>query len=69
MRFLQSIKLNGFLSFVPDAPVVDLTPLNVLIGPNASGKSNLIEAIELLHAIPTKFAAAIQDGGGVHEWL
>ena len=69
MRFLQSIKLNGFLSFAPDAPVVDLTPLNVLIGPNASGKSNFIEAIELLHATPTKFAAAIQDGGGVHEWL
>jgi len=33
------------------------------------GKSNLIEAIELLHATPTKFAAAIQDGGGVHKWL
>lgn len=69
MKFLQSIKLNGFLSFAPDSPVVDLTPLNVLIGPNASGKSNLIEAVELLHATPTKFAASIQDGGGVHEWL
>ena len=53
MRFLQSKKFNGFLSFAPDAPVVDLTPLNVLIGPNASGKSNFIEAIELLHATPT----------------
>jgi predicted ATPase len=48
---------------------LSIWPLNVLIGPNASGKSNLIEAIELLHATPTKFAAAIQDGGGVHEWL
>jgi len=69
MTFLKSIKLSGFLSFPPDAPVVDLTPLNVLIGPNASGKSNMIEAVELLHATPTKFAAAIRDGGGVHEWI
>ena len=46
-----------------------MTPLNVLIGPNASGKSNLLEAVELLHATPTAFAAAIRDGGGVQEWL
>ena len=69
MAFLKSIRLSGLLSFPPDAAPLDLTPLNVLIGPNGSGKSNLIEAIELLHAAPTAFAAAIRDGGGVHEWL
>ncbi len=69
MALLKSIRLSGLLSFPPDAAPLDLTPLNVLIGPNGSGKSNLIEAIELLHAAPTAFAAAIRDGGGVHEWL
>lgn len=69
MAFLQSLKLSGMLSFAPDSERIPLTSLNVLIGPNASGKSNLIEAIELLHAAPTAFADAIRDGGGAAEWL
>src|SRR5205814_3260392 len=69
MTFLKSIKLSGLLSFPPDSPEVPLTPLNVLIGPNASGKSNLLEAIELLHAAPTALAAAIREGGTAQEWL
>ena len=69
MVFLQSLKLDGVLSFPPGAEAIPLTPLNVLIGPNACGKSNLVEAVELLHATPTAFAAAIRDGGGVQEWL
>ncbi len=69
MTFLKSIKLSGLLSFPPNSPAIDLTPLNVLIGPNGCGKSNLIEGVELLHAAPTAFAAAIRDGGGVDEWL
>jgi predicted ATPase len=69
MSFLKSIQLSGFLSFPPDSLPLELSPLNVLIGPNASGKSNLIEAIELLHATPTSLASAIRAGGGVQEWL
>lgn len=69
MAFLKSLRLDGLLSFAPGSEPVALTPLNVLIGPNASGKSNLLEAIELLHATPTAFAAAIRDGGGAREWL
>ncbi len=44
-RLIQSIKLQNLLSFGPDAGEIELKSLNVLIGPNASGKSNLIEAI------------------------
>lgn len=69
MEFLKTLHLSGLLSFPPDSAALDLTSLNVLIGPNGSGKSNLIEGIELLHAAPTAFAAAIRDGGGVREWL
>jgi len=69
MTFLKSLRLSGLLSFPRDAEPIPLTPLNVMIGPNASGKSNLIESLELLHAAPTAFADAIRDGGGAAEWL
>jgi predicted ATPase len=67
--FLRSLKLTNFLSFGPDSQDIDLTPLNVLIGPNASGKSNLIEALELLHAAPTDISEAIRIGGTAGEWI
>ena len=66
---IRNIRLDGLLSFAPGAAVLELQPLNVLIGPNASGKSNLIEAFELLRSTPTDFAAAIRDGGGPQEWI
>ena len=67
--FLRSLKLNNFLSFGPESKAVELTPLNVIIGPNASGKSNFIEAIELLHSTPTDLAGPIRFGGTAGEWL
>ena len=66
---IRSLRLNGLLSFSPRSAPFDLQALNVLIGPNASGKSNLIEAIDLLSAAPRDLAAVIRDGGGPHEWL
>ena len=68
-RFIRSISLRNILSFGPDTPELPLEPLNVLIGPNASGKSNLIEALSLLAAAPRDLQAPIREGGGVHEWL
>ena len=68
-RFLRSLKLNNFLSFGPESHDIELTPLNVLIGPNASGKSNFIEALELIHATPTDISDAIRLGGSAAEWL
>jgi predicted ATPase len=43
--------------------------LNVLIGPNGVGKSNLIEAVRLLQAAPTNLGGAIIRGGGVRQWI
>lgn len=51
-RLLQTIRLQNFLSFGESAEEIELKSLNVLIGPNASGKSNLIEAISFLRAAP-----------------
>jgi hypothetical protein len=68
-QLLRTPKLTNFLSFGPDSQEIHLTPLNVLIGPNASGKSNFIEAVELLHATPTDFSDPIRIGGTAGEWL
>ena len=67
--FIQSLQLRGFLSFGPESQAVSLTGLNVLIGPNGVGKSNFIEAIELLHAAPKDFSAAIRIGGLPSNWI
>jgi len=46
---LKSIVLKNFLSF-GDESTLELRPLNVLIGANGAGKSNLFKAIDLLRA-------------------
>ena len=66
---IEQLHLTNLLSFGPDSPELPLRPLNVLIGPNASGKSNLIEAISLLQSAPGKLASPVRDGGGIREWL
>ena len=65
---IQSLQLDGFLSFAPGSPAFELQPLNVLIGPNGAGKSNFIDAFGVLAATPTDFAAAVRRGGGAEEW-
>ena len=67
--FMQSITPRGFLSFGPDTPPLELRPLNVLIGPNASGKSNLIDLLRLVRSMPSDMQAPIRGGGGVEGWL
>jgi predicted ATPase len=68
-RFIRTMRLQNFLSYGGEGEEIELQPLNVLIGPNASGKSNLIEAIGLLKATPTDLTAPIRKGGGINEWL
>lgn len=68
-RFLHSIRLKNLLSYGSQGETLELEPLNVLIGPNASGKSNLIEAISLLAAAPKDLLSPIRRGGGVGEWI
>ena len=68
--FLKSISLQNILSYGPEAPPLELRPLNVLIGPNGSGKSNLIDCIALLCSAPRSFADFLQTfGGSFVEWL
>ena len=65
---IRRIKLQNLLSFGPDAQELELGPLNVLIGSNGSGKSNVIEAIRLLQAAPADLVEPIRSGG-VGNWI
>ncbi len=69
MKFIETIRLENILSYGASDEPFPLEPLNVLIGPNASGKSNLIEALSLLAAAPRDLQAPIREGGGVRDWL
>ena len=65
---IKSLRLSNFLSYGQEIHI-PLAPLNILIGTNGSGKSNLIEAIDLLHNAPTDLLRPIRDGGGINDWL
>ena len=65
---IKSINPRGLLSFGPDTPPLELGPLNVLIGSNASGKSNLIDLLRLVGSLPTDMQTPIRGGGGSEGW-
>ena len=68
-RLIRTIRLQNILSYDSWDTEFRLEPLNVLIGPNASGKSNLIEVLSLLAAAPTSdLQMPINEGGGVRNW-
>jgi len=68
-QFIKSIALKNFLSYGSSTDDTELKSLNVLIGPNLSGKSNLIEALAILHAAPKDLGEPIREGGGIGEWI
>ena len=68
-RLIHALRLRNFLSFGSEGAEVPLEPLNVLIGPNASGKSNFIEAIALLRATTRDLGRMIRGQGGARSWI
>src|SRR6266852_9888045 len=66
--FISLLTLRNILSFRDSSPL-ELRPLNVLIGANASGKSNLINCIQLLQALPNSLATFISQRGGTEAWI
>ncbi|MEO5333912.1 MAG: AAA family ATPase [Magnetococcus sp. YQC-5] len=67
--FIKSLKIENLLSFGPDTQEFALDRLNIIIGANGSGKSNLLEVISLLQASPKELNKPIRDAGGIAEWL
>lgn len=68
-RLIRTLDVENFLSYGSGSAPIELRPLNVLIGPNASGKSNLLEALAILRATPTDLMGPVRQGGGIAEWL
>ena len=66
---IRRLHLDGFLTFAPGSEPFELRPLNVLIGANGAGKSNLIEALGLLAAASRDLGQAIRGRGEWIEWL
>lgn len=67
--FILQLIPKNFLSFGPDNAGIELKALNLLIGPNGCGKSNLIEAISLMRSAPKELREVTRKGGGVAEWI
>ena len=68
-KLFHRLRLSGLLSFGPGGIDLPLERLNVLIGSNGSGKSNLLEAISLLQAAPRGISEPFSNTGGIREGL
>jgi AAA15 family ATPase/GTPase len=66
--FIESIRLQNFLSYGPEDTEIELRPLNVIIGPNTSGKSNFIEAFALLRKLPLDEQLQ-RSADNVRQWV
>jgi len=66
---LNTLRMENFLSFGPTAQSLTLRALNIVIGANGSGKSNLLEGFALLRSTPGELVKPVRDGGSVREWL
>jgi predicted ATPase len=65
---ILNLKVSGFRSLKS----IDWRPgdLNIVIGPNASGKSNLLDLIEMLSSLPRRgLADYVQSRGGIGSLL
>lgn len=65
--FIKSLHLKNILSFKDTE--LKLQPLNVLIGANGSGKSNLIDVIRLLQAVPGDLPTFFRRNGPISDWV
>ncbi len=66
---LLEIHPANLLSFGPKTKALALGPLNVFIGPNASGKSNLIETVALMRATIEDVRGEMRRGSGALDWI
>jgi predicted ATPase len=65
---ITQLGIEGFKSFGSPAPPLKLCPLNVVVGANASGKSNLLNALKFLqYAVKQNVDYAVNEFGGVSE--
>lgn len=66
---IESIRPRNVLSFGPDTRELTLGQLNVCIGANGAGKSNLLDIVGLLRAAPSDLRVPIRHGRSVADWI
>ena len=64
---INSLRLKNILSFKDTE--LELQPLNVLIGANGSGKSNLVDVVALLRSVPDDIAGFLRSNGPTEDWI
>ena len=64
---IENLQIRGLLSFRDTS--LEMRSLNVLIGPNASGKSNLIEIMALLRGLPRDLPDFFLRSGETSDWF
>ncbi|MBM3797049.1 MAG: hypothetical protein FJW31_24060 [Acidobacteria bacterium] len=69
MPFIESIRATNVLSFGASGREFALRDLNVIIGPNSSGKSHFVSLFSLLQAAPSDITRTFSVGGGISEWM
>jgi predicted ATPase len=70
---IESLTVQNFKSFAETDNVLKLGPLSLIIGTNASGKSNLRDALRFIHGLSRGYSLAEIIGekyveGGVLQW-
>jgi len=66
---MSRLAMSNFLSLGSEGAEFHLGNLNVLVGPNGSGKTNLFEAIRILRTAPRDFGFPMNSNGGVEAYL
>ena len=65
---LTRVEIEGFRSFGSPGVQVNLSPLNFIVGPNASGKTNFIAALRFLqNAVRQDAEFAVNELGGAAD--
>nr|WP_205632857.1 AAA family ATPase [Chlorobaculum limnaeum] len=66
---IKKISINGFKS-IRELRDFELQDLNVIIGANGSGKSNLVQVFQMLMAMPRKgLQKFVLENGGADNFL
>lgn len=65
----SSISISGILSFGWEPVTLPLRPLNALIGPNTSGKSNLLDVLDFVRSILSQRTDDVVQRRGVSGWV
>ncbi len=68
--FLSRLRFRNFLSFGSDSGWINLGNLNVLIGPNGSGKTNFLTAVDILRrGAERDIQSALGAGGRASDFV